>query len=230
MRRLLKALRGGPIGLLLMLAIGWLSIAAPACAADSAPGDLPKGVYLLEPQHSQFVASLRFLGVSHYPVSFSRMAGRMETPQQVAGVPRVTIRVDPRSISNPRSVVARSMLSLLEPERFPRIGFVSRALGVSEGQIWLLGELSMHGVTRPVRLTLAVQPVARGPDEPACFLVHGRGRIRRSDFGMPKMLGLVGDQVDLSFQAEFVQAPAQAEGSQPRSVPPYAPEASNGFE
>jgi polyisoprenoid-binding protein YceI len=220
--------------LLLALAIGALASALPARAGEPGPGDFPKGVYLLEPQHSRFVASLRFLGVSRYPVSFSGITGRMEASKQAASVPRVTIRVDPRSISNPRSAVARSMLTLLEPERFPQIAFASRQLGNSNGQMWLLGDLTLHGVTRPVRLTLQFKPMEQRPDGPAGFSVHGRGRIRRSDFGMPQMHTLVGDQVDLTFQAEFVQAPAQAGVRQARGGAPnetaYDPGGSDDLE
>jgi polyisoprenoid-binding protein YceI len=214
------ASRGGVLRLL--LAITALASAAPASAVEPWPGPAPQGVYVLEPRRSQFVASVRVLGLSRYPVGFSGMAGRFDASPQVAGGPRVTIRVDPRSISNPRSVVARAMLTQLEPERFPQIEFASRALGETKGQMWLLGDLTLHGVTRPVRLTLAVQQVAPGPDGPARFAVSGRGRIRRSDFGLPAMHSLVGDQVELTFQAQFVQTPPDCGARQARRGAPPA--------
>lgn len=225
MHRLPTASRGGPIGWLLTLLIAALPIAAPAaatlavdapaCAAESAPGGLPEGLYRLEPQRSQLTATLRFLGVTHYPVTFSRMSGRVEMHRKFASAPRVAIRIDPHSIGNPRSGVSRTMLTLLEPERFPLIGFTSRTLGDSNGQMWLLGDLTLHGVTRPVRLTLAVQQKDQGPDGAEGFAVLGRARIRRSDFGMPQMHGLVGDQVDLTVQAQFTRTIAPEASSEP---------------
>jgi polyisoprenoid-binding protein YceI len=207
MSRRATASRGGPIGWL-PLAIAVLAGAAGAACADPAPQDLPAGIYRLEPARSQLIANLRFLGVSHYPVTFSRMTGRVEMRRQTHTAPRVTIRVDPHSISSSHSVVARTMLSMMEPQRFPLLGFTARAQGESDGRMWLLGDLTLHGVTRPVRLALVVEQAARGTDSPTGFAVQGRTRIRRSDFGMPQMRALVGDQVDLTFQAEFTRSPA----------------------
>jgi len=221
MYKLSTAPWGKPIGLLLALLIAaWIG-ATPARAANSAStGDLPRGTYLLAPEHSQLVVHLRVFGVSHYPVSFHGLAGRMEAPEPAASVPRVTIRVDPRSVNNPRSAVARSMLTLLEPDRYPQIDFASRAFGDADGEMWLLGDLTLHGVTRPVRLTLTLQPVERAPGGRDSFTVYGRGRIRRSDFGMPQNRTLVSDQVDLTFEAEFVQAPTSAVAT-PQPLAPH---------
>jgi polyisoprenoid-binding protein YceI len=206
MTRRAAALRGGPIGGLLAIAI--LAGGTGAACAEPARQDLPAGLYRLDPARSQLIANLRFLGVTRYPVTFNRMTGQVDMRRQPHTAPRVTIRVDPHSISSSRAVVARTMLTMMEPERFPLLGFTARALGESDGQTWLLGDLTLHGVSRPVRLTLAVQHAASGANGQAAFSVQGRTRIRRSDFGMPQMHALVGDQVDLTFQAEFTRSPA----------------------
>jgi polyisoprenoid-binding protein YceI len=70
------------------------------------------------------------------------------------------------------------------------------------GEANVAGELTLHGVTRPVIFHARFAGPAGG--RPASFEV--RGRIRRSDFGVRRMLPLVGDMVELAISASFAPA------------------------
>jgi len=65
------------------------------------------------------------------------------------------------------------------------------------------GELTLLGVTRPLRLTIrdfrcGTQPLTR---RPLCGAEVG-ATVRRSEFGMTEWLKDIGDEVTLSIQAE----------------------------
>ena len=64
------------------------------------------------------------------------------------------------------------------------------------------GELTLHGVTRPLTLVLLGGRTAEFPKGVQRTGYFGEFAIKRSDFGMDKMLEAVGDEVrvQLSFE------------------------------
>jgi polyisoprenoid-binding protein YceI len=184
----------------------------PAFARDDLPAGLPTGVYALDPSRSNLTATIHALGFAPYDVTFGRMEGKVDYDPQRRAATSVAIRVDPLSLSNPESAMGRHLLGMLEPQRFPVIAFTSDALVPRNGQTWLVGDLTLHGVTRRVRLALTFQGLeSPQAGDPARLAFSGSGQIRRSDFGMRAMRGFVRDQVDLQFDVEF--RPREAAGA-----------------
>jgi polyisoprenoid-binding protein YceI len=180
-----------------------------ASAADPPPIAAPAGAYLLEASRSKLIARITFLGFANHSTSFSQLGGRLDYNPQEWESTRVLVTVDARSLSGPESVVGREMTALLEPDRFPVILFRSRELVMDHDHPRLVGDLTLHGVTRTITLNLRF-PGRRGDEQAdrARVVLSGSGRIRRSDFGMAAMRGLVRDQVDLSFEVEFAMKAA----------------------
>ena len=96
-------------------------------------------------------------------------------------------------------------------ENFPEILFVSTGFKwVSETEAVLLGDLTMHGVTKAVgfHVKLIEQPV---DDEPGSLgqeqriLVRATTRILRSDFGLTSLSPMVGDSVNLCMSVDAVK-------------------------
>ena len=70
----------------------------------------------------------------------------------------------------------------------------------------LHGELSLHGVTRPLSLDFTFNALKRHPltfKRTAGF--SASGTLRRSEFGMDAWKNLVGDEVRLIIEAEAVR-------------------------
>jgi polyisoprenoid-binding protein YceI len=80
----------------------------------------------------------------------------------------------------------------------------------------LIGDLTLHGVTREVRLDVTAEGRGRDPwgGDRAGFSVTGK--VNRKDFGLTwnQLLeaggAVVGDEVKISIDAEIVAARAQA--------------------
>ena len=65
------------------------------------------------------------------------------------------------------------------------------------------GNLTLHGVTKPVTLNIVVKKVAQNPlDKIDSVGFSARGMFKRSDFGMKTYLGAIGDDVDLIIEIE----------------------------
>jgi polyisoprenoid-binding protein YceI len=68
----------------------------------------------------------------------------------------------------------------------------------------LVGDLTLHGVTKPV--TLNVKFNAAGPNpmsKKETLGFEATGTLQRSDFGVSKYVPLVSDEVDLMISAAF---------------------------
>jgi polyisoprenoid-binding protein YceI len=101
--------------------------------------------------------------------------------------------------------------NFFDVDNFPEILFVSTGFKwVSETEAVLLGNLTMHGVTKAVGflVKLVEQP---GDDEPGNLeqtqriLVKATTRIRRSEFGLTALSPMVSDSVNLCMSVDAVR-------------------------
>lgn len=96
-------------------------------------------------------------------------------------------------------------------ENYPEILFVSTGFKwVSRTEAVLLGELTMHGVTKAVgfHVELIEQPVDDEPgslEQEQRILVKAMTRIRRSEFGLTALSPMVGDSVNLCMSVDAVK-------------------------
>lgn len=89
-------------------------------------------------------------------------------------------------------------------EKYPTATFVSKKIRVTgKNKAIMYGELTLHGVTKPVMLNVTlnkegVNPITNTPT----VGFSATGRIKRSDFNMKTLLPLLGDDVDLDIEIE----------------------------
>lgn len=185
-----------------MLVLLALVLLAGPVRAGADPSLAAAGVYRLDPARSSLTARASLLGgLYRYPLRFRTLGGRLDhDPADLAGSP-VWITVDPRSVEAPDRAGTRTALALFEPDRFPTIDFRSRAYRPGpDGRGVLAGDLTLHGVTRPLVLDVVLQGV-----EPGRLRFSGQGKVRRSEHGMASGRLVAGDVIDLAFEVEFVR-------------------------
>lgn len=92
-------------------------------------------------------------------------------------------------------------------ENYPEILFVSTGFSwTSETTGTLKGDLTLHGVTRPVIFNVILLPVKNQDDKDAGkVLVKAGTTIRRSDFGMDTLSRVVNDNVELCMSVEAIR-------------------------
>jgi polyisoprenoid-binding protein YceI len=105
--------------------------------------------------------------------------------------------------------------SLLKSERFFDVENYPEILFVSTGFTWtgdtmgiLKGDLTLHGVTRPVTFNVTLLPVMTKADKgknTGTVMVKAGTMIRRSDFGMDTLSRVVDDNVELCMSVEAVR-------------------------
>lgn len=188
-----------------------LALVAPAARAASpavsAPFDASPGRYVLDRHTASLVIHLS--GIGSPTLRLTRLDGRFRYDPAEWRQTRVAIDADPDSIVASRGYVAHRAALLFEPDKYPTIAFHSTSLKWTDADHGLAqGELTFHGVTRPVTLQVELKDAGPGgPDGAERVRFCGRGKVKRSDFGIREGFPFVGDSVNLVFDMEFVRQP-----------------------
>lgn len=93
----------------------------------------------------------------------------------------------------------------LDAKAFPQIRFkASRVTVTGPSEAKVTGELTLHGVTKPVTLIAKLHGAGVNPlNKKVTVGFDLTGSIRRSDFGVKTYLPLIGDEVDIEISAAF---------------------------
>lgn len=193
-----------------------LALALVLCATNAAPADpttrdpakAPAGMYELDRRHASLVVKVPHLGgFSRYTMRFNGLSGSFAYDPESWQATKVVIKVDPKSIDTEEGSFNRTVAGYFEPDKYPVILFNSTSLtSTGEGQGKLTGDLTFHGVTKPVTLDVTFNGVGPGLLGAGTRMgFSGTGRIKRSEFGVTGGRPFAGDEVDLVFEVEFVK-------------------------
>ena len=95
-------------------------------------------------------------------------------------------------------------VNFFDVEHYPEILFVStRFEWVTQTRATLTGDLSMHGVTRPVTFDVQLTNIfGEHAEDPDTIIVRATSSIRRSDFGMRAIPSVVDDEVRIGMNVQ----------------------------
>lgn len=194
------------------VALGLILLCAPAASAapSTDTAKMPAGTYVLDPQHASLIARVSHGGFSSYTIRFRITEARYSWDPASPQTAQVEATVDPASFDSGLGKADAAMAeSFLKVKRFPAARFVSTSIQPGEGgKGTMTGDLTLHGVTRPVTFDVTWN----GYDSGIFGRRSGfsaRGVIKRSDFEIDYLLkpplGFVGDEVELILEVEFVK-------------------------
>lgn len=149
---------------------------------------MPK--WILEPSHSMAEFNVRHMMITWVHGIFTKVSGTLIfDPREVAAA-SVEAVIDSASIvtGDTRRDDHLKGPDFLDVEQYPTIAFKSnRVEPAGLDHAWVHGDLSLHGVTRPVLLDVRWAGPARFIDEGRIFTSYGfraETKINREDFGM----------------------------------------------
>lgn len=187
------------------------SLASAAASADT---------YRLEPIHCQVLFFADHLGFSRQMGRFTGVSGTFRFDPDDPASAAVDAEIDVGTLWLGDAAWERKVLSddFFDAKRWPTMRYVStRVEAVGENRIRVDGELTLRGVTRPVALDVRVNRIGRN----SFTLQHRAGfsataSIRRSAFGMRRLLAAVGDEVEIRLEIEGVRV---SRGDAPERMP-----------
>ncbi len=171
--------------------------------------------YQIDPTHSSVVFKVKHFGISSVPGRFGEVGGKFSfDPAKIeASKAEATISVMSINTMDAKRDDHLRSPDFLDVSKFSTISFkTTKVEKVSDSAFKALGELTIHGVTKPVTLDVTYGGAAKDPwgKERAAF--EARAVINRKDFGLTwsKTLetgGLVvGDDVQITLEIEGVKA------------------------
>lgn len=200
-----------------MIASAAIALAATPSAAQET-GELPAGEYRLDPYHASLIFRVDHLGFSNYTARFTGFDATLELdPANPAGA-SVTASIDPASLTldRPPEGFTETLTGegWLEAGAFPDITYRSTGIRMTgEDSAIINGELTLHGVTRPVTLEAEFNGGYAGhPMDPNARIgFSARGTFDRSAFGIDQGIPEAGskmgvsDAVEVIIEAEFLK-------------------------
>jgi polyisoprenoid-binding protein YceI len=161
---------------------------------------IPAGRYLIDPAPTTVEFTARTLGLFSVRGRFLDVSGTID----LAADPRqsqVNVRIAAGSLQTRIGQRDAHLTSpaFLDAAAHPTLRFRSTSLQPA-GYHWrLTGDLTVHGVTRPV--TLDIQPLSPSPDDGRLRLT-ATALLRRSEFGVARWRLVISDAVTVVIQAE----------------------------
>ena len=148
---------------------------------------MKKTKWIIDPIHSELGFKIKHLMITNVPGSFKKFEGEVETEGEDFNTAAIRLKADMDSISTnneQRDAHLRSA-EFFDVEQYPDLNFESTRIDKEDAEHFILhGNLTIKGITHPVRLNLEYNGISQDPwgGERAGFSV--RGQIRRTDFGM----------------------------------------------
>ena len=176
--------------------------------------------WTLDPAHSTIQFSVRHLMVSNVRGSFRDFSLEAEFDPQHPELGSVVATVVTKSIDTGQAQRDAHLCSpdFLDAEQFPTLVFRSTGVEARGGDVFTLkGDLTMHGVTKPVVFDAEYIGDIVNPQGGRSAGLSAHGRIKRSEWGLAWNVGLeagglmVGDEIKIEVELELAQvAPVEA--------------------
>lgn len=196
---------------LLALTSGGASTAAPVGPANTDPSAVTPGRYTAEPVHTRVQFSVPHLGITDWYGDLTGATGSLVLDPRNPSASKVEITLPVASISTINAKLDDELRGAqwFDAASYPTIRFVStRIVRTGPRAATLTGDLTFHGVTKPVTLLAVFNAAGMDPIAKQYTVgFNATTTIHRSDFGVKTYVPLVGDSVNIRISAAFVTSP-----------------------
>ena len=179
------------------------------------PGAVRASTWQIDPAHSAAQFAVRHMMVSTVRGEMGKVTGTVNIDEGDLTKSSVEATIDATGINTREQKRDDHLRSpdFLDTAKYPTITFKStKVTKISDDHYQVTGDLTLHGVTKPIMLDVAGSPKAmKDPMGNTKLGGSATTQINRQDFGVAwsKSLDggglLVGDQVDITIDVELVQ-------------------------
>jgi polyisoprenoid-binding protein YceI len=137
--------------------------------------------YRLDSSNTQVSFTVRHLGIDWVTARFSDIKGQLivDAGSSASSVD-VTVAMASLECSEPHWNERLRSADWLDVQRYPQMTYHSSRIELGEQHSVASGELTLHGATRPIVLSISLMCSSARNCQ---FAAHGR--IKRSDYGLP---------------------------------------------
>lgn len=175
--------------------LGSLAFAFSALGADT---------YKVDPVHSSVIFSIKHNGVTDFYGDFKDISGTVTFDGADSSKSSVELTVPVESIDTRNDKRDQHLKSpdFFNAKQFPAITFKSNKVEGSGESYKISGDLTIHGVTKPITADFKRGADGKGGGGKTVGGGEARFTIKRSDYDMKFMLGPLGDEVNIILSLE----------------------------
>ena len=170
--------------------------------------------YDIDASHSGIHFSVRHMMIAKVRGSFASFSGRITLDESDLSKSSFSATIDASSIDTkePKRDGHLKSADFFDTEKYPTITFASRRAEAKGSDLRVVGDLTMHGITREVTLDLERLGSGKDPWGNARQGFAARGSVNRTDFGLNWNTALetggvlVGEKVEIEIEVSAVAA------------------------
>lgn len=192
-------------------ALYWLAAILLLAVLTPEPARAAEQRFQLDPVHTRVMFAIGHAGFSKAIGTVSGSTGELLFDPEDWSSARVQVSVPLQRLDLGDTDWNRAALAsnLLDVEGFPEATFIStRVEPVDAQQAAVYGMLTLHGVSREVKLDVTFNALKRHPLPPfrrtAGF--SASTRISRADFGIGAWKSVIGDEIELRMEVEAIRS------------------------
>ena len=184
---------------------------AIAQVASQDPSQVKPGVYEVDPSHTQIGFSISHLGLTNFSGLFAGASGTLRLDPAKPTESTLEIAIATASVTTTVPALNEQLKGdqWFDTAHFPTATFTStKIVWAGKQSATIVGDLTLHGVTKPVTLEAHLVGSGVNPlDKAFTAGFEATGAIKRSDFGIKTYLPLLGDDVHLTIAGAFELRP-----------------------
>jgi polyisoprenoid-binding protein YceI len=183
-----------------------LILAAILCSLGFGLSAYGSDSFKIDPVHSSVIFSAKHNGISDFYGIFKEISGTVAFDAADPSKSSVELTVPVESLDTRTEKRDQHLKSpdFFNAKQFPTLTFKSTKVEASGDTYKVSGDLTIHGVTKPITVDFTKGPETKGGKE-----IRGGGEtrftIKRSDYDMKFMIGPVGDDVHIIVSLEGVK-------------------------
>jgi len=187
-----------------------------AALATAFAGTASAATYKIDPRHTQVHFTYSHFGNSNLSGRFMEVNGELQFDAAHPERSSIQVQLPMASLSTGVPGLDEDLASegWFDSAKFPMASFTGSKVSVRDATHFdISGELTIHGVTRPATFTVTVNKLGEHPMRKTPMAgFDAVGTIKRSEFGVAKMLPAVPDEVQLriSMETSVPKEPAAA--------------------
>lgn len=188
---------------------------APVAVAQAGPPKVetefskqPAGEYLLDKAHASVTWRVAHLGLSLYTARFDKLDGKLGFTPATASASKVEFTIDATSINTGLAPFNKKLqgAEYFDADKNANITFKSTKIeSAGANKYKMSGDLTLRGVTKPMTWDVVFNGGLYNSFAQAHAVgFSAKGVVKRSEWGMKELIGVVGDNVEVLVEVEFL--------------------------
>lgn len=182
----------------------------------TAPATQTRSVWSIDPAHTTVEFSVRHMMVSTVKGRFTGVSGTIVDVAEEPALSSVDVQIDAASISTNDAQRDGHLRSpdFFDVENYPTLTFKSTRIEGNRDSFKVIGDLTLHGVTREIELDAEFNGAGTSPYGKRVAGFSAQAKLNRKDFGLNWNVALeaggmlVSDTIKVQIEVEAVQQDA----------------------